>query len=191
MRLALIGVLAGCYTGAAPEPMISNRSAQSASGLLTISEDGFGPLRADSSATLTALRAAFAGYEVRPTNDSTLSYSVYMGDEKVVWVIPNEDGTLFNVHATSPRIETAGRDWRVGSAFKGARYFTHCECWGENPTCVRDGDHIAVNFKRACDHIVGSPARDVLRTLDGELVQRVIWSPTPFRGDADEPAPDP
>jgi hypothetical protein len=187
MRLAWVLVIAGCHT-AKPEPPISNRMTSQARGVLTISEDGFGPLRKGSPATLTALRAAFPGFDVRAANDSSLSYSIFLHDEKLVWVIPNEDGTLFNAHATSARVETLGHDWRVGSAFAGARYLTHCECWGENPTCYRQGDHIAVNFKRSCDNVTGTYNRAALSVLEGELVQRVIWSPSAFKYDADESA---
>jgi hypothetical protein len=185
MRLAWLVVLAGCYTKA-PPPTISNRAEPSKRGLLTITEDGFGPLTAGSKATLTALRAAFTGYDVRAANDSGLSYSVYLGDEKLAWVIPNEsDGSLFNVHATSPKVETFGHDWRVGQSFQGAATLTDCECWGDNPTCYRRGGHVAVNFKRSCEGLVGSDAR-ALRVLDGVEIQRVIWSPKPFAGSSSE-----
>jgi hypothetical protein len=176
-------VLAGCAAQKV-EPTISNRVDGAPQGLLMITEGGFGPLNATSRATLTELRSAFTGFDVRPTNDSTLSYSVYLGDEKLVWVIPNDDGTLFNVHATSPRVETMGRDWRVGSGFQGSGSLTDCECWGENPTCYRRGGHIAVNFKRECEGVVGVE-RVKLRELDGVVIQRVIWSPKPFRADSE------
>lgn len=187
MRWAWLLVLASCYTSKAPPPTLSNRAAPGTGGLFTITEHGFGPLHAQSHATLTALRAAFTGFEVRAANDTTLSYSVYLGDEKLAWVIPNDDGTLFNVHATSSRIETQGYDWRVGSSFQGASSLTKCECWGENPTCYRKGGHLAINFKRGCDGLVNADAR-ALRVLDGVMIQRVIWSPKPFSGgdDGDE-----
>jgi hypothetical protein len=183
MRLAWLIVIAGC-AGKPSTTVISNRAATQTGGLLTISEDRFGPLRADSRATLLALRTAFAGYDVRPTNDTTLSYSVYLGDEKLVWIIPDENGTLFNVHATSPRIETLGTDWRVGTSFQGSSGLTDCECWGDNPTCYRRGAHVAVNFNRSCEGLVGVDAR-ALRVLDGTVIQRVIWSPNGFRGAAE------
>jgi hypothetical protein len=188
MRLAWLVVTAGCAAPAKPAPTISNRIAAGVGGLLVISEDGFGPLHAHSQATLNALRAAFVGYDVRATNDSSLSYSVYLGDEKLVWVIPNEDGTLFNVHATSPRVETMGHDWRVGSPFRDAAALTDCECWGDNPTCYRRGAHVAVNLKRECGDLIGAN-HPSLRVLDGVEIQRVIWSPKPFAGEATADAP--
>jgi hypothetical protein len=184
VRLGWVLLIAGCASNAKAPPTISNRAEPGRGGLLTISDNAFGPLTAGSQATLTALRAAFAGYDVRPTNDSTLSYSVYLGEEKLVWVIPNDDGSLFNVHATSPLVETAGHDWRVGSSFQGSGGLTDCECWGDNPTCYRRGAHVAVNFKRNCDGVVGGDRRS-LRGLDGSVIQRVIWSPKPFYGDSD------
>jgi hypothetical protein len=184
MRLAWLIVIGGC-AATAPAPAISNRTASGAAGLLQISEDRFGPLTAHSPATLSGLRAAFSGYDVRPTNDTTLSYSVYLGDEKLAWVIPNEDGTLFNVHATSPRVETLGHDWRVGSRFQGSSALTDCECWGDNPTCYRRGGHLAVNLQRDCAGLVAGDERKPLSVLEGVVIQRVIWSPKPFRGDDD------
>jgi hypothetical protein len=183
MRLTWLLVIAGCQSATQAQPTISNRVERGVAATLTISEDGVGPLRAESRATLSALRRAFAGYDVRPMNDSTLSYSVYLGDEKLVWVIPNDDGSLFNVHATSPLVETTGHDWRVGHSFQGSSSLTDCECWGDNPTCYRRGGHVAVNFKRDCDGLVGSDAYS-LRTLEGVMIQRVIWSPRPFHGEA-------
>lgn len=189
MRSALVLVIAGCTT-AKLEPTISNRASASSRALFTISERGIGPLHANSQATLAALRAAFPGYEVRTDHEPSPSYWVYLGTEKLLWVIPNADGSLFNVHATSPKIETEGRDWRVGSPFRGAASLTDCECWGDNPTCYRRGEHVAVNFRRSCgelSHATG-PA---LRVLDGEIVQRVIWSPQPFFADLDGGIADP
>jgi len=181
MRGAWLIVIAGC-AASSPAPTISNRAATASGGLLTISEERFGPLSPTTPATLIALRTAFSGYDVRPTNDTTLSYSVYLGDEKLAWIIPYKNGMLFNVHATSPRVETLGHDWRVGSSFQGSSSITDCECWGDNPTCYRRGGHVAINFKRDCAGLVGVDARS-LRVLDGTVIQRVIWSPKPFRGD--------
>lgn len=182
MRVAWVLLVAGCGANA-PAPTISNRAEPGQTGLMVITEDGFGPLHADSKATLAALRAAFVGYDVRPTNDTGLTYTVLLDGEKLAWVIPNqEDGTLFNVHATSPRVETRGYDWRVGAPFRGSSSLTDCECWGDNPTCYRRGGHIAVNFARACEGLVGGDLHS-LRVLDGATIQRVIWSPKPFRGD--------
>lgn len=181
MRLVWLVVLVGCHA-AAPEPTISNRAPRGTIGVFTITEEGFGPLHARSQATLGALRAAFSGYDVRVADDTTRSFAVYLADEKIAWVIPNDDGSLFNVHATSPKIETRGHDWRVGEEFRGGGWLTDCECWGDNPTCYRRGDHIAVNFKRGCEAVTGMHG-SALRVLDGAVIQRVIWSPRPFAGE--------
>lgn len=186
MRVAWVLLLVACHAPSRPAEPLSNHVPIATGGLMTISEGAFGPLDSRSAATLPALRAAFSGYDVRAATDSGLTYSVYLGSEKLAWVIPNANGTLFNVHATSPKVQTVGHDWRVGEPFEEARYLSACECWGENPTCYRRGDHIAVNFKRGCDNVVGvdGPA---LHVLDGTEIQRVIWSPTPFRGDDPPP----
>ena len=182
MRLAWVVLIAGCYTSAPAPTPISNRAEAPTGGLFQIRETSFGPITPRTQATLSALRAAFTGYEVRASNDSGLSYSVYRGTEKLAWIIPNDDGTIFNVHATSNKVEIEGRRWRVGSPFKGASHFTHCECWGDNPTCFRKGDHIAVNFERECSH-VAEQTTSAFAVLDGAVVQRIIWSPKPFDGD--------
>ncbi len=67
---------------------------------------------------------------------------------------------------------------------------SRCECWGANPTCYKTGEHVAVNFDRAClndDDDAQHPAANVraLRVLDGLVVQRVIWSVEPFGPAAD------
>ena len=182
MRVAWLLLLAACHAPSRPAEPLSNHVPIATGGLMTISEVAFGPLDARSPATLSALRAAFSGYDVRAATDSGLTYSVYLGAEKLAWVIPNANGTLFNVHATSPKVQTVGHTWRVGAAFADAQYLTACECWGENPTCYHRGDHIAVNFKRDCSGGEGAFG-SALHVLDGAEIQRVIWSPTPFRGD--------
>jgi hypothetical protein len=191
MRLAWVLLIAACYASKPSPHTLSNKSSPTGSGIFTITETSFGPIHAKSQATLTALRAAFVGYDVRAANDSALSYSVYLGDEKLAWVIPNEDGSIFNVHATSPKVEAVGHDWRVGRPFHDVSVLTHCECWGENPTCYRKGDHIAVNFRREC--LSGAGNRNEFLVLEGEIIQRVIWSPKSFPEDDEEEiaAPDP
>ncbi len=178
MRGVYVAIVAcGCWSGsqapARPDPA-------KAPGALAIRPGGFGPIDANTPATLQALRQAFAGYEVRPINDDgTLEYRVYKGDEMLLYVVPDDDGGIFNVHATSGKVVVEGRDWRVGAPFQGAAQLSQCECWGDNPTCWKAGDHIAVNFARECGDLAGGDTR-VMRVLDGITVQRIVWSPKPF-----------
>ena len=174
--IALVA-LTGCW-GTGPSDTIANKSADRP-GLLTMRTTGFGPIDASTVATLEHLRKLFPGYEVRPVNDPNLEYDIYAGSEKLAFVVLNDDMTVFNVHATSGKISIADRTWRVGEAFQGSGDLTHCECWGDNPTCYRNGEHVAVNFKRPCDDIT-SAGRRGLRALDGVVVQRLIWSPSAF-----------
>ncbi|MGE5182229.1 MAG: hypothetical protein ACM31C_09210 [Acidobacteriota bacterium] len=179
----LLLVVAGCWRG--PEaPATAAATEPRPAGLFTITELGFGPIDARTRATLIPLRRAFAGFDVRPVNeDDTLEYHVYAGSELLAYVVPDDDGSVFNVHATSPKIAVAGREWRVGAPFRGAAQLSRCECWGDNPTCWRTGEHVAVNFARSCENLTGD-GRRVLRVLDGVAVQGVIWSPKAF-GESD------
>ena len=93
------------------------------------------------------------------------------------WITP-EEGTLWRQASYRFHALVAER-WRVGRVFGDSRHLTSCECWGPNPTCYAAGEHIAVNFARACEEVV-SEDKESLRLLDGLTVQRVIWSPTPF-----------
>ena len=179
MRALTLLVVAGCW-GVTPPPTTLSNTSKPVS-LLVVTQAGFGPIDARSPATLGALRQLLAGYDVKPVNDGSLEYDVFLGDEKLLFIVPNDDGTVFNVHATSPKVGVADRAWRVGAPFAGARDLTTCECWGENPTCYKRGEHVAVNFKRPCDGLTGVDAR-ALKVLDGIAVARVIWSPTAFGG---------
>jgi len=176
VHVAGLVVTGACWRGAAPPPPAPAHPA----GEFAMSQAAFGPLDAHSVATLVPLRQTFAGYDVRPVNDDdTLEYRVFSGTEMLFYVVPDDDGTVFNVHATSPKIAVTDREWRVGAPFQGAARLTTCECWGDSPTCWKTGDHVAVNFARACGELVHGDRR-VLRVLDGVAVQRLIWSPKPF-----------
>ena len=187
--LAFLGCVlaAGCWSTSNSASTISNSTAKdphaTRSGLFTITQASFGPIGTKSPATLDGLRKLFVGYDVKAVNDGSLEFDVFQGNERLLFVVPNEDGTVFNVHATSNKIALADRGWRVGETFQGASAIDTCECWGENPTCFKKGEHIAVNFKRACTGLTEGDAR-ALKVLDGIAVERVIWSPSAFGGDA-------
>jgi hypothetical protein len=182
MRIvAVVIALGGCWTTPAP----TTPTAAPARAELTITPTGFGPIDAQSAATLDNLRHLFAGYEVRAINDPALEFHVFDGNEQLLYVVTNDDLSVFNVHATSARVSVSDHPWRVGKPFQDAALLTHCECWGENPTCYRAGEHVAVNFARECGDLTSGDRR-VLKALDGLPPQRVIWSPTAFGADEDE-----
>jgi hypothetical protein len=186
MRAAWLILLAGCYRSTPVAPALSNKADQPEVTALVMSSHGVGPIDSASKATLTDLRAKLIGYEVRPINDGSLEYDIYKDGEKLAYVVPDDQsGYVFNIHAVSSKVEISGHPWRVGRAFGDAAHLTNCECWGPNPTCYTMGDHLAVNFDRECDDLTTGD-RHALRALDGQIVQRVIWSPSAFGEDSGE-----
>lgn len=198
VALAVIAtVWLGCGGGATrPTNQISNstttpKGTRSSSALFTINVDSLGPLTSKTPANLTALRDLLGkdGYEVTPVNNNGVEYHVSLKGELLFYVIPNDNGTLFNVHAVSSKVEISEHpQWKIGAAFTGDDVLTDCECWGEHPVCFRKGEHVAVAFKRACDGLDDERMRKV---LTGVNVQRAVWSPTPFGYDDDSHSGDP
>ncbi|MDB4961020.1 MAG: hypothetical protein JWP01_1019 [Myxococcales bacterium] len=193
--VAWSALVLGCGGGGATtSPAISNstvKTGAAASNALFLIRDGsLGPITKDTPANLTALRDLLGkdGYAVRPVHRNGVELHVFDDDEPLFYVIPNEDGTLFNVHAVSGKVEiTQHPQWKIGSAFAGDDILTSCECWGSHPVCFKQGDHVAVAFERSCDGLSDERMRKV---LTGVRLQRAVWSPTPFGFDGDE-APDP
>jgi hypothetical protein len=181
MRIAWPVVAMACWSACwASSPPTA--VAPSAPGALVITATGVGPIDARTVATLANLRAILPHYKIVPLNDPQLEYEIYDGREKLGFVVINDDATVFNVHATSAKVAVADRAWRAGQPFGDARTLTRCECWGSNPTCYKTGEHVAVNFDRSC--LESEDAR-AFKVLDGAIVQRVIWSVTPFGAEPD------
>ena len=183
MRIAATVLLAGCWSGSAPPTPVA--PAQQPRPAFTITEQSLGPIDARSPATLDNLRRLMPGYQVRPVNDPGLEYHVYDGAEQLLYVVTSDDLSVFNVHATSGKIAVSGRSWRVGKPFQDSSVLTRCECWGDNPTCYRGGEHVAVNFARECEGLTDGDRR-AFKALDGLSPQRVIWSPTAFGSSGDD-----
>ncbi|HTL38732.1 MAG TPA: hypothetical protein VL326_36625 [Kofleriaceae bacterium] len=187
MRVASLILLAGCYRSTGqPTASITNQTQGAEPAALTMTASGVGPIDSTTKVTLTNLRAILVDYEVKPVNDGSLQYDIYRGGERLAYVVPDDQsGLVFNVHAVSSQVAVSGYPWRVGRAFGDAAHLTNCECWGPNPTCYATGEHLAVNFNRNCDGLTSGDT-SALRKLNGELVQRVIWSPTAFSDDYGE-----
>ena len=186
VHAVLVVATSACWRNADDPPVMAKHGP---AGLFTINQAGFGPIDAKTPATLIALRQRLTGYDVRPSNDGgSLSYDVYAGGERLFYVVPDDDGTVFNVHATSPKIAVADRSWRAGTQLAEAPVGLSCECWGvddDYTACYVKHEHIAVVFHFACQDQLGDndSARDA---LVGVPVERVVWAVKPFGEDADD-----
>ena len=188
---AVAAVAAGLGCGrAAPVPAAPPAAAPGP--LLTLTEAAAGPLRGGMAASLQAMRDAFRGFEVMPINVAhhdedelpapfSLEYRVYAGGEKLLEVVPDHDGTIATVHATSARVAVAAHGWKIGAPFTGVEVLTDCACMRierrDVPICFRAGEHLAVGFARRC-HDLSTPA--LRKALAGDTVERAIWSPRAF-----------
>lgn len=174
--------LVACRSAPPPPPIVlSPREPE-----ITASEGAIGPVTAATRATVLALRKAFVGYSVQPANvfggdeevTQTLEYQVYQGREKLMVVVPREDGSILNVRVTSSKVAVADRPWRVGKPMPDATRIDHCECPGEHPICYKRGEHVAVGFDLKCDQT--RRRTRVVRVLQGAPITSLIWSPQPF-----------
>ena len=199
----IIVLVAGCAAAPPPQPIARARVAASPSpspSPFAITESSLGAITGKTRGTLEGLRAVLPGFEVTPVYDGGLEYHVSQNGEHLYYVIPADDGTVFNVHVVSGKLGTTLHPWRAGEPFKGAALLTMCECWGDQPVCFRHGEHVAVAFKRSCEGLQGGDPH-AHAVLDGVTVQRMIWSPTPFGGNpikddgiaggSDDPPPPP
>ncbi len=176
-------VLAGCAAaGATATPrteLLSNASPgpRGSGTLFELGVDSLGPIVPSTLATEEALHELLgARYTVKPIDRSL---HVFVGDELLFYVIPNDDHTLFNVHVVSPKIAiTEHPGWVIEAPFQGSESLTTCECWGRQPVCFRAGDHVGIAFEIECGGLDSAAGRRAL--LVGVPIQRAIWSPRPF-----------
>jgi hypothetical protein len=178
----VLGVLAAC---AAPQPASVEQPTLLPPSIFKIADGGVGPIDASTRANLTAVREIVGpqGYTVRPINDGGVELHVYDGKEHLFYVIPSDDGSLFNVHVVSGSIPiTQHPEWVIGQPFVHSELLTFCEPWGPHPVCWRKGDHVALGFKIGSDDLDTAEQR---KSLEGTPIQRAVWSPKPF-GDEDD-----
>ncbi|HEY1546410.1 MAG TPA: hypothetical protein VGG28_01250 [Kofleriaceae bacterium] len=182
MRALSVIVVAGCWT----TPVVQAPAPRPDDHELVMTNESFGTLDASSPGTLAFVREHFPDFDVRPRReDAALEYAAFAGSDELFHVVANDDLSIFNIQATSAKITSRVHDWRVGAAFHDAQLITKCECWGDKPTCFHRGDHVAVNFDRPCDGVVGATDRRDLAALDGLVTRELIWSPSGF-GDNSE-----
>ena len=167
-----IALLASCSAPAAAPPL-----APAPPALLTIRADSLGPLTAKVPATLVALRDALRGFVVAPLNDDGLEYRVSQDGTRLFDIVPADDGHILNVHVVTPKIDVAGRPWRVGTPFAGD--VTTCECWADQTVCFTEGEHVAVALAKICRE-GAFDAADARKQLAGVPIRAAIWSPRPL-----------
>lgn len=175
-------LLGACATPAAP---LVEKPAPSPPPFFAIEDAGLGPINKDTRANLTAIRELVGphGYTVRPINDGGIELHVYDRSEHLFYVIPNDDGSLFNVHVVATSIPiTQHPEWVIGKPFVRSDLLTFCEAWGDHPVCWRAGDHVAVGFAVDTDGL-GTP--EGRTRLEGVPIQRAVWRAKPFGTDDD------
>ncbi len=178
-RIALLLLAAGCWRTTPQEALESGDTPKSRPGLFTISKAGVGPINARTPATLDALRKLFVGYDVKPVNAATLEYDVLAHGERLLYVTTNDDASVFSVNATSDKIGVADRTWRVGHPLGDASMLTACACWAGTTACFKQGEHVAVDFNRACSGLVRA-SRRMLRSLESVPIHQIVWRPSGF-----------
>lgn len=141
---------------------------------LEVTEQAVGPLTAKTPATLASLRKLLVGLDVTERDQGGIEFLVSRHGEPLFVVVPDEDGTIFNIHVMSTASIVAGHDWRPGTILRSADAFSACDCWGDNPVCFKSGEHVAAAFDRSCEAV------DDPRQLVGARVARTIWNPRPF-----------
>lgn len=163
MRSLLVLLAVGCARPAPPAAPVREAP------LFVVSDTAFGPVGANTPATLVALRRAFAGYEVSPANRDLLEYRVTKAGTRMFDVVPDEDGTILNIHVATPKLVVGG--YRVGESFAGGA--TTCECWADQTVCFQEGEHVAVALAKVCrEGIRKAPA--------GLAITTTIWSARPL-----------
>lgn len=190
----LVMFVAACWTGSGT---LTGAPAAS-SARFTITEASFGPIDANTPATLAGLRAVLPGLVVaRAAGSSNELFDVFAGGKKLFYVVPTGD-RVFGVHATSADIAVATRPWRAGKPLGAVFPQMRCECWGGNDytTCYKPGEHVAVVFHHDC---TGMAQKDSAHHIELERVpvERVVWQPAPWgedrapdsnEGDGDDPS---
>ncbi len=180
VRVRRVAILVLLSCGSPPAPL----QPLSPEPTIALTDSSLGSLTATTKASLVALRAVLVGYSVIPVNvghDSefpVLEYQVFDNDTQMFVVVPDDEGKILNVHVLTPKVTMTGRPWRVGTPFVGS--VTDCDCWGGKSVCFKKGEHVAVTFDRTCRSAADARGR---RSLEGQTIKRLVWSPKAFGGD--------
>ena len=182
LHVVLLGACGGAATPP-PKQTLSNEVTVPVGrmAMFEAGRDSFGPITPMTRATQHALQQAVgSAIRIETVNRNGPELHAFLGTELLFYVIPKDDGSLFNIHAVSPKVTIVEHPaWVIGSPFTGADVLTDCECWGEHPMCWSRGDHVAVGFVVECDRLKTSAER---KRLQGVPIQRAVWNPQAFGG---------
>jgi hypothetical protein len=186
VRWLLLAVLASC-SSAPRTQTVGNKTERPATPVaFRVRLSGVGPIDYKSEATLEALRAALPGLEVRSHDlggDSGIVFDVMDGDEKLFYVVPDEEEqeengtrryleTVFTIFVTSPRLSVEGYSWRVGAPLESTKDLVRCECWGSGEvTACSIRAHLAVIFEERCE----AAERSGPEAMVGHKIGRIMW----------------
>jgi hypothetical protein len=183
MRTLAPLLLAGCATHAATNDSVLSNSVPGAGeqrgALFVIEPHAVGPITATARANRQAIQDLVGSrYVVKSIDDRGEELHVFLNDELLFYVIPNDDGSLFNVHCTSNKVAISEHpEWIIGAPLTSALPIDTCECWGAHPMCFKTGDHVAIGFVVPCDNLDTPQQR---KALVGVPIQRAVWNPRPF-----------
>jgi hypothetical protein len=194
-HLLLLCVLTAC--GAPSKVPPSNNTP---AGELVLDARGLGQVDARTPAKLEVLQSLFPKLAFRTESEGDRYeqsggkltggnvFEAMLGGERLFYVVPYEDGSVFYLQVTSPKIRVADRPWLVGGKVDH-RTIDECECWGDKATCFKTGEHLAIATGHDCKGMRYAKRTISLDVVEGATIERIVWSPQPFEKEAREAFP--
>jgi len=203
LALALAPLLFACG-GSGSKPPADQTSGSRAP--IVVREDGVGPIDASTTATESAIRALFPGYDVKIDNTLGVPDVLVSGDGEVQLIVSgHESGAVMSVRVMSKRV-TSEAGWRVGDKITDASRFGVCECMGDGLTCFAKQSHVGAVLDEDCmgkmeqaamagkpassayaDIFAGDPA--ALASLAGHTIRMLLWRSGTHEASDDPPPP--
>ena len=179
-------------------------TAPAASAALEVTVVGVGPIKADTPATVEALRALLPGHDVEVAGTPGLgaelgppALRVSSGGEALLLVVPDEKSDVLMVLVTSAQVGSQA-GWRVGETLADVTPIAGCECRADGLTCYGKDLHVGAVLDDDCmkkledDAMAGRrdaattygqmAAGDAaaLATLKGRAIRMLLWQPRAF-----------
>lgn len=143
---------------------------------LTLTQEGLGPLNAETKATLDGLQELFPDYEVKggyppglgPGNAlGAYDLHVRANDKTLFLVIPGDRHEVLSLRVFSPEIATA-KGWRVGAALSETDTLRACSCTGDGLFCTGDDPRLGVILDDDCLMKIVDGSREYLKLGNGD-----------------------